>query len=273
MIKLSKHKQDDKERWAVNGKWLPGSFSLGSLLALSQAEITDYFKTLPPKSSVLDASLLAPIDPHQEVWASGVTYLRSRDARKAESEVADVYQRVYDAERPELFFKSLGWRAMGPKDKIRIRKDSHWNVPEPELCLVINSRMEIVGYTIGNDVSSRSIEGENPLYLPQAKSYDGACALGPEICLVDNVESLESLDIGLSISRQGKEVFSAQTSTSQMKRKFKELASYLGRELSFPQGALLMTGTGIVPGDEFSLASGDEVTITIADLSLSNTVA
>ena len=273
MIKLSKHKQDDKERWAVNGKWLPGSFTLASLLALSKTEIRDYFKTPPPKERVLDAPLLAPVDTYQEVWASGVTYLRSRDARKAESEVADVYERVYDAERPELFFKALGWRVIDPGKEIRIRKDSNWNVPEPELCLVINSRLEIVGYTIGNDVSSRSIEGENPLYLPQAKSYDGACALGPEICLVEELTELESLDICLNIVREGKEVFAAQTATSQMKRKFSELASYLGRELSFPQGALLMTGTGIVPGDEFSLVSGDEVTITIAEMSLSNTVA
>ncbi|MCA9837950.1 MAG: fumarylacetoacetate hydrolase family protein [Trueperaceae bacterium] len=273
MIKLSKHKRTDGDRWAVNGEWLPENFSLASLLTMTKSEIGGYFKTRAASSSQLSEPSVAPIDAMQEVWASGVTYLRSRDARKAESEVADVYERVYDAERPELFFKALGWRTVGPDGIIRIRQDSDWNVPEPELCLVINSQMEIVGFTVGNDVSSRSIEGENPLYLPQAKSYDGACALGPEICLVDDVTELEALDIDLSISRSGQEVFSAQTSTSQMKRKFTELASYLGRELSFPQGVLLMTGTGIVPGDEFSLASGDEVKIKIAELTLTNTVA
>lgn len=273
MIKLSKHKSANKERWAVNGKWLPGKFSLSALLALEQGEIKDYFRTPAPKSAVLDAELLAPIDAYQEVWASGVTYLRSRDARKAESEVADVYERVYDAERPELFFKTLGWRVVHPGQAIRIRKDSSWNVPEPELCLVLNSRMQIVGYTVANDVSSRSIEGENPLYLPQAKTYDGACALGPELKIIDDAKELETLSISLSVYRNHQEIFQAQTSSSHMKRQFSELAHYLGRELSFPHGVLLMTGTGIVPDDAFSLNYGDSVTIRIADLSLTNRVA
>ncbi|MEZ4607922.1 MAG: fumarylacetoacetate hydrolase family protein [Deinococcales bacterium] len=216
------------------------------------------------------AAYLAPIDPYQELWACGVTYLRSRDARKAESEVADVYERVYTAQRPEIFFKALGWRIKGHQQAVRIRQDSHWNVPEPELTLVVNATGEIVGYTLGNDMSSRSIEGENPLYLPQAKSYDGSAALGPAIILSDQ---LEAIPLSLEISRQGKRVFSGETSTAQMKRSFEELVRYLGLELTFPKGVLLMTGTGLVPGEDFSLAPGDKVHIRGGGLELLNTIA
>jgi 2-dehydro-3-deoxy-D-arabinonate dehydratase len=216
--------------------------------------------------------LLAPIDPMQEVWASGVTYLRSREARKAESHVADVYERVYDAERPELFLKSIGWRVVGTDGSVRIRKDSAWNVPEPELVLVINRFGEIVGYTAGNDVSSRDIEGENPLYLPQAKVYDGSCSVGPAIILAD-ADALGDITIGLGIMRDDNEIFSGATSTSQMKRPFPDLARYLLTEYEVPQGVLLMTGTGIVPPDDFSLAIGDRIRINVGSLSLVNMVA
>lgn len=212
---------------------------------------------------------MPPIEPTQEVWASGVTYLRSRVEREAESTVADVYAKVYEAERPEIFFKAIGWRVSGPWDKIRIRKDSDWNVPEPELTLVINRFGEIVGYTAGNDVSSRSIEGENPLYLPQAKCYDGSCALGPGIVLGEPGDTA----INLSIHRDGKEVFSGDANTSQMKRRFAELAEYLTKEMSFPFGAFLMTGTGIVPGDGFTLQVDDVVRVTVGELVLENVVA
>ncbi|HTX02097.1 MAG TPA: fumarylacetoacetate hydrolase family protein [Candidatus Acidoferrales bacterium] len=216
--------------------------------------------------------LLAPIDPMQEVWASGVTYQRSREARKAESHVADVYERVYDAERPELFLKCIGWRAVGTEGSVRIRKDSQWNVPEPELVLVINRFGEIVGYTAGNDVSSRDIEGENPLYLPQAKIYDGSCSVGPAIVLAQ-ADELGDITIGLGIKRNDNEIFSGTTSTSQMRRRFPDLARYLLTEYEAPQGVLLMTGTGIVPPDDFSLAIGDRIRINVGPLSLINMVA
>jgi len=216
--------------------------------------------------------LLAPIDPMQEVWAAGVTYVRSREARKAESHVADIYERVYDAERPELFLKSIGWRVVGTNGVVRIRKDSAWNVPEPELVLVINCFGEIVGYTAGNDVSSRDIEGENPLYLPQAKIYDGSCSVGPAIVLAE-ADELGDVTIGLAIMRNDSELVAGTTSTSQLKRKFPEVVRYLLSEYAVPQGVLLLTGTGIVPPDDFSLAIGDRIRINVGPLSLINTVA
>jgi 2-dehydro-3-deoxy-D-arabinonate dehydratase len=185
--------------------------------------------------------------------------------------VKDVYGKVYDAERPELFLKAVGWRVVGPQMPIRVRDDSHWNVPEPEVTLVINRHGEIVGFTAGNDVSSRDIEGENPLYLPQAKIYNRSCALGPGIRLAD-AASLTDVPIKVSIARDGKTVFEGDTSSAQMKRTFQELAKYLGMELDFPRGVLLMTGTGIVPGDDFNLQSGDLVTIKVDTLILENEV-
>jgi 2-dehydro-3-deoxy-D-arabinonate dehydratase len=213
--------------------------------------------------------LLPPIEPDQEVWASGVAYLRSRDARKAESATGDIYEKVYEAERPELFFKALGRRVVGPSDAIRVRRDSRWNVPEPELTLVINCRGEIVGYCAGNDVSSRDIEGANPLYLPQAKVYNGSCALGPGIALA-GPDQLRDLAIVLAIERDGQVVFWGETRTSRMKRSFEELAAFLYRELAFPGGAFLMTGTGIVPDETFSLGPGDRVRIQVGELLLEN---
>ena len=222
-----------------------------------------------------DARLLAPLDT-QEVWAAGVTYERSRVARREESAGGgDFYDKVYEAERPELFLKATGGhRVAGPGAPIRVRGDSAWNVPEPEMTLVLSSAGRIVGVTVGNDVSSRDIEGENPLYLPQAKVYDGACALGPMIRILDDELDLNNLPIHLTITRGGETAFDAETSTARMKRTPDELASYLFRELSFPDGAFLMTGTGIVPPDDFSLAPGDVVSITIDGVgTLTNPVA
>jgi 2-dehydro-3-deoxy-D-arabinonate dehydratase len=216
--------------------------------------------------------LLAPVDPMQEVWASGVTYVRSREARKVESKTADIYSRVYDAERPEIFFKSIGWRVVGHGANVRIRKDAKWNVPEPELVLVINCFSEVVGYSGGNDMSSRDIEGENPLYLPQAKVYDGSCAVGPGILLADAAE-LADVAIAMRVSRNGNDAFLGRTSTAQMKRSFEELVRCLLAEYAVPAGALLMTGTGLVPPDDFSLAIGDEISISVGTLALKNTVS
>lgn len=212
---------------------------------------------------------------HQEVWAAGVTYYRSRDARMEESKGAgggDFYARVYEAARPELFYKSSPHRVAGPGTGVRIRKDSKWNVPEPELTLVINRHKKIIGYTIGNDMSSRDIEGENPLYLPQAKSYDQAAGLGPCILLSDEMLPATT-EIRIVISRDSKEMFNGATTLAQLKRKPEELVEFLTREMSFPDGGFLMTGTGIVPPNEFTLVSGDRITITIAPIgTLENTV-
>jgi len=201
----------------------------------------------------------------QEVWAAGVTYYRSRTARMAESHDAgadNFYDRVYTAERPELFFKATAHRVAGPGKTVRIRKDSRWNVPEPELALVITRSGKIVGYTIGNDMSSRDIEGGNPLYLPQAKVYDRSCALGPCILVSEQTPSADT-EIRLEIMRAGETAFAGTTSLSQLKRTPESLVEYLYRDNSFPQGCFLLTGTGIVPPDDFTLKSGDEIRITI----------
>ncbi|HWP53581.1 MAG TPA: fumarylacetoacetate hydrolase family protein [Pyrinomonadaceae bacterium] len=208
-----------------------------------------------------EVGLAAPLDV-QEVWASGVTYLRSKIARIEESAGGgDFYDLVYQAERPELFFKSMAHRVVGNGQPVRIRRDSAWNVPEPELALVLSAAGMIVGYTIGNDMSSRSIEGENPLYLPQAKVYDGSCSLGPGILLRDGDEIPR--DIHMIINRQGSAVFEGTTSTTRIRRPLTELADYLFREMTFSNGVFLLTGTGIVPPDDFTLHPGDKVSITI----------
>ncbi len=220
------------------------------------------------------ATVLAPVV-SQEVWAAGVTYYRSRNARIAESKDAgggDFYDRVYAAERPELFFKATGRRVVGPGSAVRIRSDAKWSVPEPELTLLISPAGAIVGYTIGNDMSSRDIEGENPLYLPQAKVYDGSCALGP--CILLSGELPSKTAIRLEIAREGKTVFKGNTTLAELKRDPKELAKFLFRDNSFPQGVFLMTGTGIVPGDNFTLVSGDAIRIGIDGIgTLENHVA
>ena len=268
---LTRHVRGDEIRWGINGSMLPPDTSLGGLLSKPKTDMMAYLGQHWP-AQYPGGQIVAPIDDHQEVWASGVTYLRSRVERESESTVADVYAKVYEAERPELFFKALGWRCVGDKGDIRIRRDSDWNVPEPELTLVINSGGEIVGYTAGNDVSSRSIEGENPLYLPQAKSYDGSCALGPGIVLA-TAEEMAGTKITLQIDRDAHPVFEGDTDISQMKRSLGELAGFLFREMSFPQGVLLLTGTGIVPSHPMTLEIDDLVQVAVGDLVLTNKVA
>ncbi len=218
--------------------------------------------------------LLPPID-QQEVWAAGVTYRRSCTARMEESQgAARFYDMVYEAPRPEIFFKATPHRCVGPEGKVRIRADAAWNVPEPELALVINSRKQLVGYTIGNDMSSRDIEGENPLYLPQAKVYDGCCGLGPWITLAGAMPPLAKVNITLSVTRGGQPAFAGQTSLANLTRPPEDLIGWLGRECSFPHGAILLTGTGIVPDDDFTLAHGDRIDIRIDGIgTLSNVVA
>jgi len=223
----------------------------------------------------IEHELLPPVG-SQEIWASGVTYMRSKSARMEEAKVAgggDFYDRVYEAERPELFFKAPGYRAVGSGKKVRIRNDSAWNVPEPELTLMISASGKIIGYTIGNDMSSRDIEGANPLYLPQAKTYDGSAAIGPCI-LVRETPLPGATAIAIEITRKGSEVFSDTIAISRIKREFKELVGFLYREMSFPSGCLLMTGTGIVPPNDFTLHPGDEIRITVKEIgTLVNTVA
>lgn len=211
----------------------------------------------------------------QEIWAAGVTYLKSKDARMEESKkagAASFYDQVYDADRPELFFKANALRTVGHNGTVRIRKDSKWNVPEPELTLLLSSQGTIEGYTIGNDMSSRSIEGENPLYLPQAKTYDGCAALGPCIYVLDKPIPVKT-SIRLDIKRKNKTVFTEEIQLGKMKRKLQDLVDYLFRECTFPNGCFLMTGTGIIPPDDFTLAIGDETQISIEGIgTLTNVV-
>jgi 2-dehydro-3-deoxy-D-arabinonate dehydratase len=212
------------------------------------------------------AKLLAPID-SQEVWGAGVTYRRSREARERESAgAARFYELAYSAPRPELFFKAPAYRVIGPGGAIHVRADSKWTVPEPELALVISPDMRVVGFTIGNDVSARDIEGENPLYLPQAKIYTGACALGPVIALSEFMSPTDQIAITMRIERGGKTVFEGATSAGALHRSFDELVEWLGRECDFTNGVILLTGTGIVPPDEFTLQMGDVVEITASGI-------
>jgi len=230
---------------------------------------------LSPATNELVHETLAPIGNHQELWACGVTYLRSKVGRQEESKDsggADFYAKVYEAERPEVFFKATPHRIVGNGAKVNIRKDSTWDVPEPELTLVVTSSGKIIGYTIGNDMSSRSIEGENPLYLPQAKTYDACAALGP--CIFITEQPLDSNTmIALEIKRNQTIVFNDSIAISQMKRTVEELVAFVFKECSFPYGCLIMTGTGIVPGSDFTLQSGDEIKISIGNIgALTNTV-
>ncbi len=235
---------------------------------INDDNIVEKIKDLTSKLPSLDRSLinevLVPIG-SQELWACGVTYLRSKVGRQEESKLsggADFYAKVYEAERPEVFFKATANRIVGHQQKVRIRKDSTWDVPEPELTLVVTSSGKIIGYTIGNDMSSRSIEGENPLYLPQAKTYDGCAAVGPCIYISDQPLNKNML-ISLEINRDNKKVFEGNVALDQMKRTPEELVSYVYRECSFPNGCMIMTGTGIVPGNDFTLKSGDVIRISI----------
>jgi 2-dehydro-3-deoxy-D-arabinonate dehydratase len=226
-----------------------------------------------PRLPLAQVQLLAPIE-QQEVWAAGVTYLRSKSARMEESDFsASAYDKVYSADRPELFFKSLAEKVSGPGGPVGIRKDAKWNVPEPELALVLNSKGRIVGYTAGNDMSSRDIEGENLLYLPQAKIYKHSCALGPWITLGTPETEVRKWSIHITIHRDGSTVFSGETSIDRLKRSFTDLASYLFRSQEFPHGAVLLTGTGIVPDDTFTLRPNDITEINISGIgTLKNSV-
>lgn len=248
---------------------------LGVLQLANVLESEDPRELLPRVSQAMlpaygleDVELCAPVD-DQEVWAAGVTYERSKAARMEESEFsASAYDRVYAAERPELFFKSLPGKVSGPTDLVGIRRDARWSVPEPELALVLNSRGQLVGCTVGNDMSSRDIEGENLLYLPQAKIYEGSCALGPWIRVGVTEAEARQWQIRLRIERAGRNVFAAETTVDRIKRRFDELASYLFRSQFFPNGAILLTGTGIIPPDDFSLQAEDLVEIEITGIGL-----
>jgi 2-dehydro-3-deoxy-D-arabinonate dehydratase len=244
---------------------LEGTGSLGELWSLPLDELRDRLGNASgPESDPAEISVLAPVDGRTEVWACGVTYEISRAARREESErSADVYAQVYDAERPELFFKSAAWRVSGSGQPIAIRDDSAVNVPEPEVALVVTSAGQIAGYTVCNDVSSRSIEGENPLYLPQAKSYLGACAVGPMIRPAWEVADPYALGIGLAIDRDGAEIWRGTASTAQLRRRYDDLVRYLMHADVHPEGAVLSTGTCLVPATPFSLAGGDTVRITV----------
>jgi 2-dehydro-3-deoxy-D-arabinonate dehydratase len=241
---------------------------LGGLLALPLSRIREICAA-PGGASIpaRDARLLAPVDGRTEVWAAGVTYERSRTARMAESEnSADIYDRVYGAARPELFFKSAAWRVAGPGAPVSVRADSTVDVPEPELAVVLNYAGDVAGYTICNDMSSRSIEGENPLYLPQAKIYLGGCAVGPWITPAWEIPDPYALTIEMTISRAGTTVWDGTSSTSSLRRRIDELAAYLFREDDFPEGAVLSTGTSLVPDLPFTLQAGDEIRISIPPL-------
>lgn len=253
---------------------LRGVSTLAGLLTRPLAEIRDRVAHVGDPLALSDVRLLAPVDGRTEVWAAGVTYERSKGARVAESEhEAAVYDRVYSAERPELFFKSVAWRVVGPGGRVSVRADSHIDVPEPELAVVYNAQTEPVGYTICNDMSSRSIEAENPLYLPQAKVYAGGCALGPGIRPSWEVLDPYQLTINMTIIRQDAIVWEGESSTSSLHRRLDELAGYLFREQDFPEGVILSTGTSLVPDLPFTLRSDDEIRITVRELgTLTNTV-
>jgi len=241
---------------------VPNGSSMDALLRKSLEELRKLLEQDRPAASLPEGAVLeAPIE-SQEVWAAGVTYQRSLQARADEAVSSDPYDRVYAAQRPEIFFKATAGRVRGPGEAVFIRSDSTWDVPEPELAVICNSRLEVVGYTIGNDVSSRSIEGENPLYLPQAKVFDGCCALGPAVALAWDFSPADR-KIELEISRNASVVYRSDTSTSAMRRSIAELVGYLGRDQRFETGCILLTGTGIVPPSDFSLKEGDEVTISI----------
>lgn len=242
----------------------PGEFARWIERQVADATPAVLFSELDRQPSNRTPHILAPID-QQEVWAAGVTYRRSVEAREAESGQSGIYDRVYAADRPELFFKANPHHVVGPHVPIRIRADSRWSVPEPEIALVMDGRGALIGYTVANDVSARDIEGENPLYLPQAKVYNQACALGPVVALADRVDPA-SLRIQLQIERQGQPVFEGETSFERLKRPVGELMAYLWRENDFPNGVFLLTGTGIVPPDDFSLQDGDVVSIHVAGL-------
>src|SRR5688500_679965 len=242
-------------------------FRLSEYLAALSAvtHLAQHLESSQPSSAAVHPSL-PPID-SQEIWAAGVTYLRSKAARMAESQsAATAYDKVYDAPRPELFFKATPRRCAGPNQAMRLRDDSRWMVPEPELTLVVSAARQIVGFTLGNDLSCRDIEGENTLYLPQAKMWDGCCSLGPAILLRDGSVDIRKSESSATIGRRGKTVFEGSTPVARIKRSFEELVAYLFRNQTFAEGVFLLTGTGIVPPDDFTLQPGDRVSITIPEI-------
>ena len=275
-LALARVQAGDGVLWAVRSgeAYAPLGITLSELLALPREEARATVERAGGQAataSIRVDAVLAPVDPAQEVWAAGVTYLRSRDGRIEEATDGSPYDRVYVAERPELFFKATGRRVVANGEPVGVRADSTWDAPEPELGMVLDARGEIFGFVPGNDASSRSIEGENLLYLPQAKVYTAACALGPEIVPAWLVTP--PFDITMVIERDGETVFEGATSTDAMARALPDLADWLFRGLDFPDGTIVLTGTGIVPGADFTLSPGDEVTIRIAGLgTLSNPV-
>jgi len=285
-MKLCRFKNKDDHHHATRIGLVNGDSTVSDLTAAGIEKLTRLLETEDPVALVghlaklslprlplAEIQLLAPVGWH-EVWAAGVTYLRSKAARMEESEFsASAYDKVYAAERPEIFFKSLPQKVVAPGEAVGIRRDAKWSVPEPELALVMNSRGKIVGHTIGNDMSSRDIEGENLLYLPQAKTYQRSCAIGPWIVLGTPEARAREWTIKLDIERDGKNVFTGETSVGQIKRRFEELAEFLFRSQVFPYGAILLTGTGIVPPDTFTLKERDIVRIEITGIGvLENTV-
>jgi 2-dehydro-3-deoxy-D-arabinonate dehydratase len=278
-VYLVRFRQSSGEiRWGIQNdgvtRVLPSTFSLNTWLIESCGKPQEAVASLvgQAEAEVSGFTLLAPVET-QEVWAAGVTYERSREARQEESvDGGDIYARVYGAERPEIFFKSQGHKVVAHLNEVGIRSDATWSVPEPELAVVFNPAMEAVGFTIGNDMSSRDIEGANPLYLPQAKVYALSCSMGPSI-LLQPADAWLDTTIRVSIERGGEQVFSGDVSTARIKRKLTELAMYLGRSNEFPEGVILLTGTGVVPGGDFTLSAGDVVSITIDGIgTLTNTV-
>jgi len=243
-----------------------GFANLYSVFEAPAVQLANLAKQKLPQYALGDVRLLTPVE-RQEVWAVGVTYLRSKKARMEESDFsATAYDRVYDAARPELFFKSMPEKVVGPGEAVGIRADAKWSVPEPELAFVINSRGSIVGFTIGNDMSSRDIEGENLLYLPQAKIYERSCAVGPVVVVGATEAEARTWKIQLAIERNGTGVFAGETSVSQIKRTFSELVEYLFRSQKFPHGAILLTGTGVIPPDAFTLEPDDRIRISISGI-------
>ncbi|MFF5288505.1 fumarylacetoacetate hydrolase family protein [Paractinoplanes globisporus] len=263
-ISLHHLRAGSTSRWAVchDGEWGELDGTLADLLAvpLGQARAVVEAAAREAGGDMPGEETLPPVD-QQEVWAAGVTYLRSRDGRKEESGHGALYDHVYDSDRPEIFFKSSPWRVVGDRDAVGIRADSGWDVPEAEIGLVLNATGEVFGYTLANDMSSRSIEGENPLYLPQAKIYDRSCAVGPAIVPSWAVDP-GPFPIGLRVLREGREAYAGTTSTSAMARGFEDLAGWLFRALSFPAGVILLTGTGVVPDADFTVRPGDTIEIT-----------
>ncbi len=268
---LSRHQTIRGPRWALNGRYLPPRFHLGLLLELS-ANVVSIDLENSPVTEVAEDPLLPPLDLQHEVWASDGIRSGTLQARRAQSRTGDVHNAVCETERPELFLKAVGWRTVGHGQPVRTRSDSRWSVPRPGLVLVLNQYLEIIGYTAGNDVSARDIESENPFYLPQAKMYDDSCAIGPGIVTTD-AHSLRDISIELAIARDGATIFEGSTRASRIPQQAEKLAFYLGRELDFPDGVLLMAGTGLLPPDDVVLCPGDKIKTTVGELVLENEVA